>query len=36
VDAAGQLLVDLEDLADEAVLSVDGDCAGVFERQAAR
>ena len=34
VDAAGQFLVDLEDLPDLAVLSVGRLCAGVFQRQA--
>ena len=34
VDAAGLLLVDLEDLADVAVHAVGGDRAGVFEFQA--
>ena len=34
VDAARQLLVDLEDLADEAVLPVGGLRAGVLEYQA--
>ena len=34
MDAAGILLVDLEDLADAAVLPVGGVGAGVFERQA--
>jgi hypothetical protein len=34
VDAPGQFLVDLEDLADLAVLPVGGLRAGVFKRQA--
>ena len=34
MDAAGVLLVDLEDLADPAVLPVGGIRTGVFERQA--
>jgi hypothetical protein len=35
VDAAGQLLVDLQDLADLAVLPVGGLRAGVFELEAS-
>jgi hypothetical protein len=34
VDAAGELLVDLQDLPDEAVLAIGGDRPGVLEFQA--
>ena len=34
MNAAGILLVDLEDLADAAVLSVGGECAGILELEA--